>query len=100
MSDSETAQQETPVLSDDLKSVYRTVTEPMGMHGNNEMSLLGLIWFGLLVVLLIPLAPFIALVWVIGYLRERLLSTEEVDLQVRDQIRARERARRRQGRPG
>ncbi|WP_332897742.1 MULTISPECIES: DUF7535 family protein [unclassified Haladaptatus] len=98
MSESEIATTDESGLTGDLKEVYRTVKPEMGMHGNTEMSLLGLIWFGLLVVLLIPLAPFIALVWAIGYVRERMLSEEEVNVHVRDQIRARERVRK--GRTG
>ncbi|WP_338726864.1 hypothetical protein [Haladaptatus sp. DJG-WS-42] len=93
MSESESTTTDESGLPSELKEVYRSVKPEMGMHGNNEMSLLGLIWFGLLIVLLIPLAPFIALVWAIGYVRERMLSEEEVNVHVRDQIRARERAR-------
>ncbi|WP_439028286.1 DUF7535 family protein [Haloarchaeobius sp. DT45] len=48
------------------KKALRTVTKLPGGHPNEEMSAIGLIMFGLLFVILLPILPVIALVWLVS----------------------------------
>lgn len=49
-----------------LKEAYRTVTPGYRSRPDTEMNIIGLTYFLGLVVLLVPLLPFIALVWLIS----------------------------------
>lgn len=63
-----------------LREAIRTVTPATGGRPNVEMDLIGWSVFLGLVVLLVPLLPFIAIVWLISKLAERgerRLSSEE-----------------------
>ncbi|WP_435320179.1 DUF7535 family protein [Haloarchaeobius sp. TZWSO28] len=48
------------------RKVLRTVTDLPRGHPNEEMSLVGLVMFGLLLVIMLPILPVIALVWLVG----------------------------------
>lgn len=48
---------------------YRTVTPPYRGHPNEEMHLIGLLYLAGLLVLLLPLAPFILLIWLLDKVR-------------------------------
>jgi hypothetical protein len=49
-----------------------TVTKRYLSRPDGEMNLIGWAMFGMLLLLVIPLLPFIALVWVVAKLGERL----------------------------
>ncbi|WP_276280178.1 DUF7535 family protein [Halorussus caseinilyticus] len=49
-----------------VKKVARTVTPPYRGRPDTEMTTIGIVYFLGLVVLLIPMLPFIAIVWVIS----------------------------------
>ncbi|SDM04898.1 hypothetical protein SAMN04487949_0647 [Halogranum gelatinilyticum] len=53
-----------------LKSAYRTVTPGYKSHPDTEMNVIGLAYFLGILVLLVPLLPFIVLVWLISKLIE------------------------------
>ena len=55
-------------LPEPAKKVMRTVTPPFRGHPDAEMTTIGIAYFLGLVVLLIPLLPFIAIVWAISKL--------------------------------
>lgn len=55
-----------------VKKVYRTVTPGYRGHGDTEMSVLGLLYFGALLVLLVPLLPFLAVAWAVGKVLDAL----------------------------
>ena len=48
------------------KKVYRTVTPEYFGRPDTEMTVIGIAYFLGLLVLLVPLLPFIAIVWVFG----------------------------------
>ena len=54
------------VLPDPAKKVVRTVTRPYRGRPDTEMTVIGTAYFLGLVVLLIPMLPFIVIVWVIS----------------------------------
>ena len=53
-----------------LKQAYRTVTPGYRSRPNTEMNVIGLAYFLGILVLLVPLLPFIVLVWLISKLIE------------------------------
>jgi hypothetical protein len=72
-------------IPEPAKKAMRTVTPPYRGRPDAEMTTIGIAYFLGLVVLLIPLLPFIALVWIISKLTgkaaeraptERLPGTE------------------------
>jgi hypothetical protein len=48
--------------------ILDTVTETYRSRANNEMNLIGLLYGAGLVLILIPLLPFIALIWLASWL--------------------------------
>ncbi|MCT9095128.1 hypothetical protein [Haloarchaeobius sp. HME9146] len=52
------------------KKALRTVTKLPGGHPNEQMSAVGLVMFGLLLVIMLPILPVIALVWLVGKVLE------------------------------
>ncbi|MFB6156123.1 MAG: hypothetical protein ABEJ22_09525 [Haloferacaceae archaeon] len=55
-----------------LARAYRTVTPPMHGHVEPEMDVIGWIIFLGLVVIMLPLLPFVALVWILTKLADVL----------------------------
>lgn len=53
------------------KRVYRTVTPEYVARNDTEMTAIGLAYFLVLVVLLVPLLPFMVIVWLVSKLFER-----------------------------
>lgn len=53
------------------KKVYRTVTPEYFGRPDTEMTVIGIAYFLGLLVLLVPLLPFIAIIWVIGKVMDR-----------------------------
>ena len=51
---------------EESEGVIRTVTKPYRSRSDSEMSILGLVWGLLLLVIVIPLIPFIVVVWVLS----------------------------------
>jgi len=49
----------------------RTVTEPYHSRADEEMNIIGMLYGLGLIVVLIPLIPFIVLIWLIGKLTSR-----------------------------
>ena len=49
-----------------MKKVVRTVTPPYRGHGDPEMNTIGFGYLAILLVLLVPLLPFMVIAWVIG----------------------------------
>ena len=49
-----------------VEKVVRTVTPPYRGHGDPEMNTFGLVYFAALLVLLIPLLPFMLIAWIVG----------------------------------
>ncbi|WP_158058469.1 DUF7535 family protein [Halorussus halophilus] len=66
MSSGESEQDEEGVVPAPAKKVMRTVTPPYRGRPDAEMTTIGLAYFLGLVILLIPLLPFLLLVWVIS----------------------------------
>jgi hypothetical protein len=60
-----------------LTRAYRTVSPGYEGHPDVEMSTIGWAIFLGLVVLLVPLLPFLVLVWVIGKVLDALRGTDE-----------------------
>ncbi len=48
--------------------VLDTVTKTYRSRADNEMNLIGLLYGGGLVLILIPLFPFLALIWLVSWL--------------------------------
>lgn len=57
-----------------LEKAYRTVTPGSRSRPNTEMTVIGLTYFLVIVVLLVPLLPFIVLAWVISKVLEFLAA--------------------------
>jgi hypothetical protein len=55
-----------------LPEPLRTVTPPSRTHPNQDMDIIG---WGIFLVLLVPLLPFIIIVWVISKIVEALTPT-------------------------
>ena len=55
-----------------LKKVYRTVTPGYGGRGDAEMNTIGWAIFLGLVILLVPLLPFLVVVWVVNKLLDAI----------------------------
>ena len=49
----------------------RTVTEPYHSRADEEMNIIGMLYGLDLIMVLIPLIPFIVLIWIIGKLTRR-----------------------------
>ncbi len=62
MSTDETAPEDDAGL---VTKVYRTVTPPTGGHPDSEMNTIGWAYFLLLLILLVPLLPFMIILWVV-----------------------------------
>lgn len=58
-------------MPEPAKKVMRTVTPPYRGRPDAEMTTIGIAYFLGLVILLIPLLPFLAIVWVISKLTGR-----------------------------
>ncbi|EJN59547.1 DUF7535 family protein [Halogranum rubrum] len=58
-----------------LTKAYRTVTPGYKSHPDSEMNVIGLTYFLVLLVLLVPLFPFIVLVWAISKVLEALTQS-------------------------
>jgi len=56
-----------------VKKVMRTVTPPYRGRPDSEMTLIGIAYLLGLVVILLPLLPFLALVWLFSKLTGRLV---------------------------
>jgi len=56
------------------KKVLRTVTPPFAGHEDREMNLIGWGYFLGLLVLLVPLLPFIVILWVLTKLLDRTVE--------------------------
>jgi hypothetical protein len=63
-----TAQQEEPSTT---KKAYRTVTPPYFGRPDAEMTVIGIAYFLGLVVLLVPLLPFLAIIWLASKVIDR-----------------------------
>ena len=61
-------QQEEPSRT---QKVYRTVTPPYFGRPDTEMTVIGIAYFLGLVVLLVPLLPFLAIVWLMSKMMDR-----------------------------
>ena len=57
--------------SDTDRSFLRTVTPPSDKRDNSQMNAVGWIVFGLLAIVLLPLLPVIALIWLFDRLVNR-----------------------------
>lgn len=64
----------TASTSSDGHTLLPTVTRRYLPHPDGEMNVFGWLLFSLLLVLLLPLLPFVALVWVVAKLGERMRS--------------------------
>ncbi|WP_435196928.1 DUF7535 family protein [Natronomonas sp. EA1] len=53
-------------------TVGRTVTPGYRGHPDTEMHLLGLLWGALLIVLVLPVLPFVVFIWLVGKTRSFL----------------------------
>lgn len=62
MSSGETEGEQAPAV----KKVYRTVTPPYRGRGDTEMTTIGFAYIAVLLVLLVPLLPFMLLAWAFG----------------------------------
>jgi hypothetical protein len=60
-----------------LPEPLRTVTPPYAGRPDSEMNLVGWAMFAILLVLLIPLGPFILLAWLLSRLSGRWLTGED-----------------------
>jgi hypothetical protein len=58
-----------------LKRAYRTVTPPMRGRPDAEMDAIGLAMLAGLIVLLVPLLPFIVIVWVLTKLLDAVTQS-------------------------
>lgn len=61
-------QQEEPSTA---KKAYRTVTPPYFGRPDAEMTVIGIAYFLGLLVLLVPLLPFLAIIWLVGKVLDR-----------------------------
>ncbi|WP_227375189.1 DUF7535 family protein [Haladaptatus halobius] len=61
-----------------VRKALRTVTPPFRGHPDNEMNAIGIALFLGLVVLLLPLLPFLAIVWLISKLTEAVAQKAPV----------------------
>ena len=48
------------------EKVVRTVTPPYRGHGDSEMNTIGFGYLAILLILLVPLLPFMVIAWAIG----------------------------------
>ena len=55
-----------------VTKILRTVTPPFRGHSDSEMNTIGFAMFLGLLVLLVPLLPFLIIVWVISKLTDEL----------------------------
>ncbi|SIR58440.1 hypothetical protein SAMN05421858_2958 [Haladaptatus litoreus] len=55
-----------------VKKAFRTVTPPYHGHPDSEMNAIGIAIFLGLLVLMVPLLPFLVIVWAISKLTEAL----------------------------
>ncbi|WP_101295331.1 DUF7535 family protein [Halegenticoccus soli] len=55
-----------------LTRAYRTVTPPYRGHPDSEMNTIGIAYALLLVILIVPLLPFMIVVWLVGKLFDAL----------------------------
>lgn len=53
------------------KKVYRTVTPPYFGRPDTEMTVIGIAYFLGLLVLLVPLLPFLAIIWLMSKVMDR-----------------------------
>ncbi|WP_224270292.1 DUF7535 family protein [Haloprofundus salinisoli] len=70
---------ETPGL---MTKAYRTVTPGYRSHPDTEMNVIGLTYALLLVILIVPLLPFMVIVWLLTRVFERIerrRGTEETE---------------------
>ncbi|WP_435156102.1 DUF7535 family protein [Haladaptatus sp. DFWS20] len=61
-----------------VKKMFRTVTPPYHGHPDSEMNAIGIAMFLGLLVLLLPLLPFLIIVWLISKLTEGLAQKAPV----------------------
>lgn len=62
-----------------VKKVMRTVTPPYRGRPDSEMTYFGIIYFLGLVILLIPLLPFLVIVWVVGKILDAVRGRRTID---------------------
>ncbi|WP_224447952.1 DUF7535 family protein [Haloprofundus salilacus] len=55
-----------------VTKTYRTVTPRYASHPDNEMNLIGITYALLLLILIVPLLPFMVVVWVLTRVFERI----------------------------
>ena len=72
MSDAETAADEST-----LEPVYRTLGKPFRARADAEMDAIGWTIFLGMIILFVPLLPFILLVWVITKVLDAVAPTED-----------------------
>jgi hypothetical protein len=61
-----------------VTKILRTVTPPFRGHSDSEMNTIGFAMFLGLLVLLVPLLPFLIIVWVISKLTDELAGRAPV----------------------
>lgn len=61
-----------------VEKAFRTVTPPYHGHPDSEMNAIGIALFLGMLVLLLPLLPFLIIVWLISKLTERLAQKAPV----------------------
>lgn len=57
--------------SGELKAAYRTVKPPFRGRPDSEMNVIGWAYFLGLLILLVPLLPFVLVLWAVGKLLDR-----------------------------
>lgn len=55
---------------DEERTLINMVTVPYRSQPNDEMSLIGLLYGAGLVLILLPLLPFIVVIWALGVIRD------------------------------
>ncbi|AZH24675.1 DUF7535 family protein [Haloplanus aerogenes] len=74
MSDAESADE--PAL-DPAKTVYRTLGKPFRAHADAEMDAIGWSIFLGMMILLLPLMPFLLLIWLVTKVLDAVAPTED-----------------------
>jgi uncharacterized membrane protein len=62
---------------DEDRPLLRMVTRPYRSRADEEMSLIGLLYGLGLILVLLPLLPFIAIVWALGVIRDSMAPHPE-----------------------
>jgi uncharacterized membrane protein len=62
---------------DEERSLVHMVTAPYRSQPNDEMSLIGLLYGAGLVLVVLPLLPFIVIIWALGSIRDAIVPKAE-----------------------